>query len=126
MKRLTVNVGFITNSSSVVHWFPRAVLEDPEVRAFVEAYEIGGGFLGEEIWNKSACGSFVVSAEQREALRAALNDGEYGGGHAVGGEGEVAVVYGDEYSSVASELCEVLGRACRRMGISDGWSHDYN
>lgn len=127
MKRLTIQIGFITNSSSVIHWFPKEVLTDPEVRTFIEAYGIGEGFVGEYLWSRSSCGSFLVTDAQKNAAEYQLNESEYGGGgYSMGGPDKVTVIYGDEYTSVASELCEVLSRACRRMEISEGGSQDYN
>lgn len=107
--------------------FPRSILEDHDVKAFIDAYEIQGGFVGENLWHRGMCGSFVVTEEQRAQAAAELNDPDYGGGkYDLGGPDTVAVIYGDEYESIASELSAVLSVAARRMGIGSSGGFDYN
>lgn len=126
-KFVSITVGFITNSSSVVHHFPRALLEQPEIKAFLEAFEIQDGFVGSEIWNRSSCGSFAVTKEQKAQILAELNHSDYGGGYNVDVDGDsVVVVYGDEYSDIASILHHMLWQTATSLGIAAGESFDYN
>lgn len=127
MKRIFINVGFITNSSSVVHWFPREVLESPDVKAFLEAYELSGGYVGDNLWSRDTCGSFLNSDEQFKRVQAELHGDEYGKGPDIGSpEKHVVVIYGDEYSNITSDLCELLREACEKMGLNGHQSTEYN
>lgn len=104
-KRLVINVGFVTNSSSVVYHFPKALWEHPRVQALARAYGIDKeGYIG-SVWYRSDCESVAVSREEKEALRSAFMDNEYGTppGIDVDNEGPI-VVYGDEYDGLAQTL----------------------
>jgi hypothetical protein len=130
--RLGINIGFVTNSSSVVYHFPVAVLEDPTVQAFLNAFEVSGGFVGADMWHRGACASFAVTRDQKEELNRqfnSINNGEeqvYSDVPQVPlDDGTVTLVYGDEYTSLASNLAHLLQEVARRMGISVG-GRDYN
>ena len=130
-KKLFINVGFITNSSSVVHYYPKAILEDPEVRAFMEAYSIQDGYVGEDLWHREYCESLLLTKEQKLKEKAKFAEGTYEGTPyrhpPVDPENdEVVLIYGDEYQCITSELCDVLGRACKRLGLAGGGGDDYN
>ena len=76
-KQISVNIGFVTNSSSVVHHFPRELLEHPKVKAFIEKFELQDGFVGEDLWNRDACSSFLVDADQKaEVTRSFSGDND--------------------------------------------------
>ena len=132
--RLGINLGFVTNSSSVVYHFPVAVLQDPTVQAFLNAFEISGGFVGADLWHRGACGTFAVTREQKEECQrkfASINDGTddpvYGSIPGVPmGDDSVTVIYGDEYQSLASSLVGLLQQAAKKMGIKDLMCQDYN
>ena len=130
MRRLTVNIGFITNSSSVIHWFDGAILKDPEVQAFIDAYELSAGSIGENLWNRARCGSLLTTEDQFAQVREDLAD-EIGSNNIVqnGGvatrNGGVAIIYGDEYATIFSELAHVMSEAAERLNISN-WSNSYN
>lgn len=127
MKRVTINIGFITNSSSVVFWIPKQVLEDPDVAAFISKYELQDGYISDDLWSRSTCGSFAVTQEQRQQIKQELTGSAYGIKEAVFdvGEDNVVAVYGDEYDNVSSELAFLLRSAAARMGLPTHRS-DYN
>lgn len=125
MKRVTINIGFVTNSSSCIHFFDKRVLEDPEVKTFLESYGIGGGYIGEELWSRNTCGSFLVTEEQKHEAFARLREPGYGS-FADPRESDVVVSYGDEHPEISMELSTVLERACERLGITQTGSFDYN
>lgn len=120
--RLVVNVGFITNSSSVIHWFPKEVLQDPDVQAFLNAYGMSSGTVGSDLWHRGACGSFLVTPDQYADAEGQLSGSEYCTAPSIGpNDGSaVAVIYGDEYQTVFSELSGVLSRAAEKMKLSGG------
>lgn len=121
-KRLIINVGFITNSSSAIHWFPKEILEDPDVKAFMDAYGLSGGHVGDNLWHRGYCDTVAITAEQKQAVHTQLSDSEYGGhiGGSVnpGDDNTFVVIYGDEYLSVTSELADILSRVCAERGLS--------
>ena len=123
MKRLTINVGFITNSSSAIHWFDKKVLEAPEVKAFIEAYELKG-YVG-EVWYRSNCDTFAPDKETKEQLVAALSQEGYSVPHIDPNDDKVVVIYGDEYDSMTKALCELLSSVARRDNLYEG-SDEYN
>jgi hypothetical protein len=131
--RLGINIGFVTNSSSVVYHFPVEVLSDPTIQAFLNAFEISGGFVGAEMWHRGACASFAVTREQKEELNRkfnSINDGEEVSytnvPQAPLDDNTVTLVYGDEYTSLASNLTHLLREAAKRMGIEHGGGDSYN
>jgi len=115
MKRITINIGFITNSSSCIHFFDKRLLGDEQVKAFIDAYGIAGGYVGSDLWHRARCGSFLVNDEQREKARKELNEADFGGPYPVGDADSVTVIYGDEHSEITMELDTVLKDACRRL-----------
>jgi hypothetical protein len=147
-RRITVNVGFITNSSSCVYYFPREVLDDPEVKAFIEAYGLGGGYVGSDLWHRAECSSFLVTKDQKVEAKKILHS--YGDtveemDPSVGSEASRAinpdsdgayVLYGDEYSDTTHILCGILSGAMHRLhgeknvpewkSRLDGYVTDYN
>lgn len=125
MKRVTINIGFVTNSSSCIHSFDKRVLEDTEVKAFLSAYGIENGYIGADLWNRATCGSFLVSQEQKDAAFEQLNEPGYGK-YAAPAANEVVVIFGDEYQEISSTLSGILSQACERLGIGGCDSHSYN
>lgn len=133
-KRISINIGFITNSSSVVHHFPRELLDHPEVAQFLKTFEITDGFVGEDLWDRSRCGTFAVTQEQKAGI--AHN---FAGNNDLSGEDwtctgptinvetdEVVIIYGDEYESMARILSNLLSKAATELGISSGGCAGYN
>lgn len=130
MKKLVIQIGFITNSSSVIHWYSKEILEDPDVQAFLKAYEIQDGFVGKNMWYRSACGSFLVTGEQIADAKANLDNPDYGvevGDHLEpeSVNGGVVVIYGDEHNDLASELNELLREVADKKSIPQ-WNVGFN
>jgi hypothetical protein len=142
-RRVTVNVGFITNSSSCVYYFPKEVLNDPEVQAFIRAHDLESGYIGSDLWNRGACSSFLVTKEQKEAAKRILRtyDEEYTGAEYESGASKAIdpdndgayVLYGDEYSDTTHILCGILSNALSRLNGADqntyprsGYVTDFN
>lgn len=129
-KRLIINMGFITNSSSAIHWFPKEVLDDPDVKTFMEAYGLTGGYVGDDLWSRDTCESVLLNAAQHDQARTDLNSG-YGDGDAGdrlvgnGADGGITIIYGDEYESVTSELAHLLSAVAHKKGLSHG-QNEYN
>lgn len=138
--RISITSGLITNSSSVVHGFDKRLLENTKVKAFMECYGISEGYVARTIWNRGeSC--VVVSDEQKELLKRKFAASEYAdepspgciyGDHKIE-DGEFAVLYGDEYTTVASVLCDLLSEAYKEMNPDCGdrwraskWHFDFN
>lgn len=130
--RITIGSGFITNSSSVVHYFDKSLLEDPEVAAFIKAYDLQDGIIGKEMYSRSGCSSFLPTRELKEEARRRFNAAmdDYGvESHIDFGANEdnvVTLVYGDEYYSFASILCKLLSEAADRKGSGDLGSNEFH
>lgn len=109
MKRvLSIVTGFVTNSSSVIHGFDRAVLQDPRVQALMDAYDVRGGFIGPHLGSRSHCTSLIMTPEQQKEATERFVGLEYGGFNPGFAEDMVYCIYGDEYESLASELCHIM------------------
>jgi len=107
-KRVSINIGFITNSSSVVHHFPRRLLETPKIAAFLKTFEVEGGFVGPALWSRSHCTTVAITTEQKSQVHQSL----LGSRPEVRVDSdELVVIYGDEYSSIATYLCDLLVQA---------------
>ena len=127
MIRVSINTGFITNSSSVVHGFDRALLEDEEVRTFMETYGLLGGLEGNP-WRRDSP-VIAVTEEQVESVKRSLTEHEYAGSSTSAANGldpkeHIVVIYGDEYRTVANELCGILSEAAERLG-KGSWGSIY-
>jgi len=122
-RRITVNVGFITNSSSCVYYFPKEVLQDPQIKAFIEAHDLADGYVGHDLWSRSGCSSLLVTAAQKAEAKQILRhyswDGEDIPEESVQtasavinpGDDGVYVIYGDEYSDTTHILCRLMSNA---------------
>lgn len=123
-RRVTVNIGFITNSSSCVYYFPKEVLADPQVKAFLEAHELTRGYIGEELWYRSECASFLVTEEQKakakDILRSYDPDDRETSESSVSKvidpkDDGVYILYGDEYQSTTHILCRMMSNALAKL-----------
>lgn len=123
-RRVTVNIGFITNSSSCVYYFPKEVLADPQVKSFMEAHELTQGYLGDDLWYRSSCASLLVSEEQKEKAKGILRS--YDPDDASLPESSVSkvidpksdgvyILYGDEYSDTTHILCRLMSGALAKL-----------
>jgi hypothetical protein len=131
-KQISISIGFVTNSSSVVHHFPRELLNHPKVKTFIEKFELQDGFVGDNLWHRDRCGSFLVSADQKAEVARnfsgdnSLSDDDYQcKGPAIDMDpDQVVLIYGDEYGSIASSLCSLLIEAlCEKAGPEARWGH---
>ena len=127
-----INLGFITNSSSVVHHFPLELLEHAEIAAFMKAMGIETGFVGRELWSRSDCATIAVSRTQkleaRDKIQSFYEDDDEGlGGPTINADdpSTFVIIYGDEYESVASTLASMLRAVAHELGL-DHTSQDYN
>ena len=129
-KQISINIGFVTNSSSVVYHFSNELLQHPKVSAFLKAFEIEGGFVGEDLWHRSECATVAITKEQKQAVVAQLARMDSGPSIAVDTD-EFVVIYGDEYQSIASALMDVIGQALVEEKGGTQWDligrgQDYN
>lgn len=124
--KISVNTGFITNSSSVVHGFDQELLEDPDVAAFIQTYGMSEGFVG-DVWYRSET-TFAVTPEQKQEVREAFSTSEFSSRSIPGDNDDdsVIIVYGDEYETITSELANLLYQASQRLGRGNLWSFDFN
>ena len=118
---LQINTGFITNSSSQVCFFDRKLLDDPEIKAFLEAFSVSGGYIGPNLWHRGNCGSVLITQEQKEKARKELEELEEGffssyAPSVDGGEDTITIIYGDEYSD---DLAYILSRKLTAL-LNDG------
>jgi len=126
--RLSINTGFITNSSSVVYHFPEELLEDPEVKAVLDAYGVSGGFISGNLYNRETCDTFAVTEEQKTIVANDLKS-DLGPGPAIDITGAtIVVVHGDEYTGLASMLASLLYKTLYRLdGHTERLEHvEYN
>lgn len=123
-----INVGFITNSSSCVYHFPRAVLEDPTMKAFLEAFEVQDGYIGPNLWHRSECGTLAITKEQKVEVRRQLIAADYGRTPGIDTESDdIVLIYGDEHRDLTAVILDMLRATLERMGLPDaGFGDDYN
>ncbi len=130
MIRITMGCGHITNSSSVVHYFDKALLEDPGVKAFIKAYEMEDGLVGSDMWSRSTCTSFLVNKELKSQANVKLMKEGYedypGPQLREDDDSEIVLIYGDEYSNPTHTLCTLLKNAARKAGSGDLGGDEYN
>lgn len=136
MKRISISTGFVTNSSSIVQHFDKTLLLDPDVKAFLDAYDLHEGRCSENIWYRSQAASFLVTKEQKELARRQFTgdlnpftDEEWEcNGPLIdpNKDDEVVVCYGDEYTSFAHTLCELIKAAAERAGKGDLGGNEYH
>ena len=125
MRTLTLNFGFVTNSSSVIHSFDRELLADPEVDAFLKAFELLDGRIGEKLAWRNFCASFLTTTEQKKRAEEML--AEYPElDLQVDHNNSIVVIYCDETISFASFLCKLLKRAAKRLGRGNLGHESFN
>lgn len=124
--RLSMNIGFVTNSSFAVHHFPRALLEHPTVKAFIEAYEISQGFIGRDVWSRNACGTVAMTRDQKRQVVEAFGQEEDFHAPGINVESdEVLIIYGDEHQSLARGLAGLMIQAAEAMNL-DSYRGEYH
>jgi hypothetical protein len=121
MKIISINIGFVTNSSGLIYHFPKTLLKNPYILEFLRVFEIGNGFIvGDPSYRNGS--SFAVTDEQKEAVRKAFavdaDDGFSYSPNLDAGDDEFIVSFGDEHNSVASTLADLFTEICDAQGIS--------
>lgn len=132
--QISVVQGFITNSSSAIYHFDARVLEHPMVKHFIEAYEIQNGYVGDNLWYRSACDTFAITPEQKAQAQQdleSINAEEwyqenpaslyFFNQHHPG----PIVIYGDEYPELTYHLGELMEQASRELNLPYS-SDEYN
>lgn len=121
-KQVSVTLGFITNSSSVVHHFPRELFEDARVQAFMEAFAAQDGFVGDNMWHRGRCTTVAMTRDQKAIVAHQMRHNEYDAkGPEIDVESDdVVVVYGDEYTTVASQLCSLVCEVAKERDFGKG------
>lgn len=122
--QITTTQGFITNSSSAIYHFDERVLEHPKVKAFIENYEIGKGYVGSNLWYRSECDTFAITTEQKQAVKKELESEEYYRETVETNSGPI-VVFGDEYQELTYILGHVMRDASNELGLNYSQS-EYN
>lgn len=126
---LSGTLGFITNSSSVIHFFPPEVLNHPDVQAVLRTFGVQGGFVGDELWNRSLCSSVLITDEQKELAYEMLAESDYSSppcDKETLMQPGVVVIYGDEYQGLARSLCNVMQNLAEELKIPCYGGLDYN
>ena len=113
MRHLSINIGFITNSSSVVHHFPAELLKHPKIAAFMEAFEIKDGFIGKNLGYRQDSPTIAITKGQKAEVYANLRTEE-----ADIPEGDIpeinvdsddfVVIYDDESESIVTALVRLI------------------
>ncbi len=129
MMKVSMNIGFVTNSSSCIHHFPSEVLRHPKIQAFLKIFAIEDGFVSEELFDRSLCTTVAVSRDQKAAVQTALNsedpeDLEDGPFIDVESD-EVVVIFGDEYDSIAKTLSWMMAEVLTEVYGGDTWDHQH-
>ena len=126
---ISFNIGFVTNSSSAVHHFPKQLMDDPLVKKFMELFDLGPGksVVGKRFFDRSGCSSIAFDTEAKTRIEARMRE-EGEGYRDIGFEpdlppvqtedpDDIVVIYGDEYESLASQFAELLREAAKRLGV---------
>lgn len=110
MKQISINIGFVTNSSSVVHHFPKELLEHPKIKVFLEKFEIQNGFVSDKLDCRELCASFLVTTEQKEEAIKFISENDDVDFKIDLDQNKFVLIFGDEYSTIVSQLCFLLRR----------------
>lgn len=122
--RVTVNIGFITNSSSCINCFPNELLEHEDVKAFIEKYDIAGGYTGGELMMRSEAEGFLLNEKDKRHAAEVLAEYHYDVPE-ITDEDKFTVIYSDEYDSLSMAFCSLLSATARKLGMNV-YSYDYN
>lgn len=130
MKFISANIGFITNSSSCVHCFPIDLLDDPNVAAVIEAYNLQNGYLPDSLTHRGICDSVLVTKEQKDEVLQFISENEYFNKEqwtgALHTPDTLVITYSDESESLARVLCEALSQAQQKRKDNRGFSFDFH
>lgn len=126
----TLSIGHTANSSSRVVHVPQRLLEDhPDIRAFMEAYDLHEGLVGEDLWGRSTCDSVLLTREQKQEAKEALYSHEYSQpdrlpDFAVDDDDQAVIVYGDEYQGVGQILLRMIRERYDEIGHLPGQQYN--
>ncbi len=128
--QIGANVGFVTNSSSMVYHFPKTLLEHEGVKAMMAAFEFTDGFVGSDMWSRNRCGSVAIHREDKLAIQAGLQemneeDTNPGPTISVDDDTTFVVVFGDEHTDLAHVFARMLQEIAKDLGIVVS-GNDYN
>ena len=125
--KFTINVGFITNSSSVVHYLPPELWNHPKIKALFELYG-GDGYVGNYMASRVGCETVAVTPEQKEQALHEYRDVFESGFSLSSTEKETGavIIFGDEYQSLPQLLSSMARDLASEEGIEDGWAFDFN
>jgi hypothetical protein len=128
MWQLGINIGFITNSSSVVFHFPKELLSDPGIAAFLRAFEVQDGYVGRDLWDRGDCGTLAISRDQKKLASAMLLELEYGNppGIDVTDDSTFVLIYGDEHRDITAVLHDMLRDLMEKQGLPEIEGEEYN
>lgn len=127
---VSANIGFVTNSSSVIYHFPKEILEDEKIIQFIKEHELTDGFVGNDLWGRDTCTSLAFTKEQKQLINKKLrslyekndeNTEERGYSPEVSineNTDDIILVYGDEYYSVVMTLAHLMKDAADRLKIN--------
>ncbi len=124
MKTISVVSGFITNSSSVVHGCDAAIMNDERMQTLLAKYGVEKGFVGDHLFHRGHCTSFVVTEEQMKQVNAEFANSDYGPNVKLE-TGMVYAIYGDEYVSLASEISALMHEIANEKKLGS-YQRDYN
>lgn len=126
MKRIVINNGFVTNSSSCVYQIDRELLEDPEIQEFMDKHGLTeSGYIGSNLWHRAQCESVAVTTEEQKQVKESLREAPYSGTAGPGvdpSDDQIVVVYGDEYQGIAQQLVRLI----RKKTGFDPFGASYN
>ena len=122
MKRLSINVGHITNSSSCVYSFPKALLEDEEVQTFLKAYDFWGkDYIGRHVGRGAK--TLTQTEEGWATVQAEFAEDFYGGSPHLGEKGDLLIISGDdgyEDPPFIETVLSVFMKASERLDLDYG------
>ena len=118
MLRISGNLGFITNSSSAIFHFPRILLEDSRIQAFLQAYGITDGYIGSDLWHRGQCETLALTPEQKRETVSRLEQEDYGHPTIETETDQILVIYGDEYLSLTSTLGALMTQVAEEKGLT--------
>jgi hypothetical protein len=130
--RLFLSTGFITNSSTAIYWIPKAVLDDPAVRTFMQVYGINAtdGYIGSDLMSRSNAESLLISRSLKARLKELFDlsnteNQKQGWGCSFPcidseDDANLIAIFGDEYTGLTQELVKIMQEALERINKNTG------
>lgn len=114
--KITGNMGFVTNSSSVVYHIPNNIMQDSRVQSFLKTFEVEDGFVGPELWHRGMCSTIAVTKEQKQEAQRQLSDTDYSGAPTIDVESDdTVIIFGDEHPCIAYQLLDLLDQVAKEI-----------